>query len=282
VTWLPDPESFLSGEHGEVGGRRGALRRGADAALDRWLGLRGVLRDIDAVAAGVPPREVLVASVYRPPGEMLAAALPSLRSDRHRVRLALGSTGEPALPGTAASDLAGGKFENLNVLVGDEPHPDWLLVVDDDVVLPPRFLDRIVGLAEHFDLALAQPAQSLASHAAWRVARRRPKSILRETRFVEIGPVTLFSRRAAEELLPFPPLRFGWGLDLAWAAHAHERGWRLGIADALAVRHETGTVGSAYSAAAAIEEAQSFLSTRPYLSSAAAQETLTTHRSMKR
>jgi hypothetical protein len=293
---LPDPESFLSGEHGEVGGRRGALRRGADTALDRWLGLKGVLRDIDAVAAGVPPRDVLVASVYRPPGEMLAAALPSLRSDRHRVRLALGSTGEAALPGTAASHLAGGKCENLNVLVGardghggagsdasaGSAHPDWLLVVDDDVVLPPRCLDRMVGLAEHFDLALAQPAQSLASHAAWRVARRRPKSILRETRFVEIGPVTLFSRRAADELLPFPPLRFGWGLDLAWAAHAHERGWRLGIADALAVRHETGTVGSAYSAAAAIEEAQSFLSTRPYLSSAAAQETLTTHRSIKR
>jgi hypothetical protein len=246
--------------------------------LDRALSR--ALHAIDEIAARVPPRDVLVASVYRPPGEMLAAALPELRSDRHRVRLALGSTGPPSLPDTSHGDLPGGKFENLNALIAGRT-ADWLLVVDDDVVLPHRFLDRMVALAEHFDLALAQPAQSLASHAAWRVARRRPRSVLRETRFVEIGPVTLFRREAAAELLPFPPLRYGWGLDLAWAATALQNGWRLGIADALAARHEAGTVGSAYSSDAAIEEAREFLSDRPYLSSAAAQETLVTHRRLK-
>jgi hypothetical protein len=279
VTPLPDPETFLSGEHGEVGGRHGALRRAADLALDRRLAASGALRAIDAAAGRVPPRDVLVASVYRPPGELLAAALPQLESRRHRVRLALGSTGAPTLPDTAAGQLGGGKFENLNALVGGDA-ADWLLVVDDDVVLPPRFLDRMIGLAEHFGLELAQPAQSLASHAAWRVARRRPRSVLRETRFVEIGPVTLFSRVAVGELLPFPALRYGWGLDLAWAFTASNNGWRVGIADALPVRHEAATVGSAYSPDAAIEEAQRFLSTRPYLSSAAAQETLVTHRKL--
>jgi hypothetical protein len=230
-----------------------------------------VLRSIDAAAERTPARDVMVASVFRPPGDTLTAALPALDSERHRVRRMLGST----------ADLHGGKFENLNALIG-EVEADWLVVVDDDVVLPDRFLDRMIGLCEAFDLALAQPAQSLASHAAWRVARRRPRSLLRETRFVEIGPVTVFRRDAAEELLPFPPLRYGWGLDLAWAATALDRGWRLGIADALAVRHESGTVGSAYSADAAIEEARQFLSTRPYLSSAAAQETLATHRRLPR
>jgi hypothetical protein len=279
VTRLPDPETFLSGEHGEVGGRRGALRRAADSALDRWLAASGTLRAIDAAADRIPPRKVLLASVYRPPGDRLAAALPALTSDRHDVRLALGSTGAATLPDTHAQDLAAGKFDNLNTLIGPATEtPDWTLVVDDDVVLPPRFLDRMIALAELFGLALAQPAQSLGSHAAWRVARRRPRSILRETRFVEIGPVTLFRRDAAGELMPFPPLRYGWGLDLAWAATALERGWRLGIADALAVRHEAATVGSAYSADAAIAEAQQFLAERQYLSSAAAQETLATHR----
>jgi hypothetical protein len=274
---LPDPESFLSGEHGEVGGRRGTLRRAADTALDRWLEAGGTLRSLDAAADRVPPREVLVASVYRPPGELMHGALLEMASSRHRIRLALGSTGAATLPDTALHDLHAGKFENLNALIGDAT-ADWLLVVDDDVVLPERFLDRMIAVCESLDLALAQPAQSLASHAAWRVARRRPRSILRETRFVEIGPVTIFRRDAAEELLPFPPLRYGWGLDLAWAAVALERGWRLGIADALAVRHESASVGSAYPAEAAIEEAREFLSTRPYLSSAAAQETLVTHR----
>jgi hypothetical protein len=84
---------------------------------------------------------------------------------------------------------------------------------------------------------------------------------------VEIGPVTAFSRRAQDELLPFPPLRYGWGLDLHWAALAAERGWRLGIVDALPVRHESSPVGAAYSADAAIEEAQRFLADRPYLQS---------------
>jgi hypothetical protein len=268
VTPLPDPGSFLSGEHGEVGGRRGALRRAADRALDAWLRASGTLRELDAAAARTPPRDVLVASVYRgwPPPQ-----LDELASRRHRVERAFGSIDE----------LGGGKFENLNALIADA-RPDWLFVVDDDVQLPPRFLDRMLALCEAFGLALAQPAQSLASHAAWHVARRRPFSLLRETRFVEIGPVTVFGREAASELLPFPPLRYGWGLDLAWAATAIERGWRLGIADSLPVRHESATVGSAYPAEAAIAEARQFLVKRPYLSSAAAQETLATHRRLPR
>jgi hypothetical protein len=287
LTALPDPETFLSGEHGEVGGRRGALRRAADVALDRWLATSGALGRIDLVGESVPPRDVLVASVYRPPGDLLHEALLEMASSRHRVRLAIGSTGAASLPDTAAHDLGGGKFENLNALIGggalgaDSRDPDWLLVVDDDVVVPERFLDRMIALAEHFGLALAQPAQSLASHAAWRVARRRPRSLLRETRFAEIGPVTLFGREAIAELLPFPDLRYGWGLDLAWASVARDRGWRVGIADALPVKHESASVGSSYPAGEAIEEAQRFLSTRPYLSSTAAQETLATHRSLR-
>jgi hypothetical protein len=267
----PAPESFLSGEHGEVGGRRAALRRAADRALDAWLAASGVLRALDAAAEATPPRDVIVASVYRPPGDLLTAARPALESSRHRTQHRFGST----------ADLHGGKFENLNALIG-EPAADWLAIVDDDVVLPQRFLDRMIALCEAFDLALAQPAQSLASHAAWQVTRRRPGSILRETRFVEIGPVTVLRRDAIDELVPFPPLRYGWGLDLAWAATALERGWRLGIADALAVRHESAKVGSVYSADAAIDEAREFLSTRPYLSSAAAQEALATHRRLPR
>ena len=83
----------------------------------------------------------------------------------------------------------------------------------------------------------------MRSHAAWRVTRRRPLSLARRTDFVEIGPVTIFSRRAAAELTPFPELRFGWGLDNHWGALARERGWRLGILDALPVRHECAAGG---------------------------------------
>jgi hypothetical protein len=181
---------------------------------------------------------------------------------------------------TVAEDLAGGKFENLNRVIGAAGHSesDWLLVVDDDVRFPRAFLDRFVAVCEAFRLDLAQPAQTLRSHSAWKVTRRRPASLVRETRFVEIGPVTAFSRRAAAELLPFPELRYGWGLDLHWSALAGQRGWRLGVVDALPVRHESGLVAAGYSRDEAIDEAARFLADRPYLASARTNEVLAVHR----
>jgi hypothetical protein len=207
-------------------------------------------------------------------------ALPRLRSTHHDVTLLFGSTGstvDELAEHTAVTEMRAGKFENLNELWPGEGL-DWTLVVDDDVGLPDRFLDRFVGVAERFDLAMAQPAQSHASHAAWSVTRRRGGALLRETRFVEIGPVTAFRRDAAAELIPFPPLRYGWGLDAHWAAVAEERGWRLGIVDALPVRHDEGTVAATYSGDEAIEEARRFLADRPYVQSARLQETLAVHR----
>jgi hypothetical protein len=240
---------------------------------------------VDRLARAQPARRVLVASVYRP-GSLLADALPGLRSERHAVTFALGAVGtaSPSLAGhTVAEGLGGGKFENLNrVLAGAGADFDWILAVDDDLVLPPRFLDRFVALCERFGLDLAQPAQSQRSHSAWRVTRRRPASLVRETRFVEIGPLTAFGRRAAAALLPFPELRFGWGLDLHWAALAEERGWRVGVVDATPVRHESATVGSAYPRAEAEAEAAAFLESRPRLPASRAGEVVAVHRRVRR
>jgi len=272
----PDPASFLSGEPRGIVGRRAqtaALVR--DRTLDARLRFGGVRRKLDKLVADVPPRNVRVLSVYRPPAGPLVASMGRLRSRRHGVSYGFGSLGGvvPSLAAeTVVADMGGGKFENLNHLIGRGA--DWVIVVDDDVQLPARFLDRFVGLCEKFDLGLAQPAQSLRSHAAWGVTRRQPGTLLRETRFVEIGPVTAFRRDVAAVLLPFPELRYGWGLDLHWAALAEEHGWKLGVVDALAVRHETGEVGATYSADAAVAEARSFLASRPYVTSDRAQETL--------
>jgi hypothetical protein len=170
------------------------------------------------------------------------------------------------------------RLEGLDNATVPAPAPDWVLAVDDDVRLPGAFVDRFVAVCEAFGLDLAQPAQTLRSHSAWKVTRRRPASLVRETRFVEIGPVTAFGRRAAAELLPFPELRYGWGLDLHWAAIAGQRGWRLGVVDALPVRHESGLVAAAYSREDAEAEAAGFLADRPYLSSARAGEVLAVHR----
>ncbi len=279
----PEPEEFLSGETGHVAGiRRTLSRRFGDALLD--LRARSAAASLDRIAAAIPRRSVLALSVYRPDRSQVESAAGELQRTRHELHLRLGSTGAalPALAdSTAATNLGGGKFQNLNTLLEGEQSFDWLLVFDDDVELPPRFLDRFLGVAERLDLALAQPAQTLMSHAAWRVTRRRAGSLARETRFVEIGPVTAFRRDAALELTPFPDLRYGWGLDLHWAALAQGRGWRLGIVDALPVKHERSPVATAYGHEEAIEEARNFLSGRPFVPAAQAQETLVTHRKVQ-
>jgi hypothetical protein len=207
------------------------------------------------------------------PGEpgLLDAAQAELARSRHDVFFASVSAGTK------------GKFENLNALLAEHPprDSDWLLVVDDDVALPPAFLDAFIFLAERFSLKLAQPAHRHRSHAAWRVTRRRLGSLVRETAFVEIGPVCAFHADTFEALLPFPPLRVGWGLDAHWSAVAQHNGWRLGVIDATPIRHGLRPIAAAYDRQAAIDEATAFLANRPYIPAAKAGRTIATHRRLR-
>ncbi|MCA1689738.1 MAG: glycosyltransferase [Actinobacteria bacterium] len=258
-------DDFLSGESGTVGGRRDLVRRAADAVLDLELAVR--LRACRG--GGRPRRRVLVLTVVRPEHAGLRArAAAELRRSPHEVTLA------------ACPPGGRGKFENLGTLLVAHPPDgyDWLLVLDDDVELPRGFLEHFLGLAERFDLRLAQPAHRHCSHAAWRLTRRRPGSLVRETRFVEIGPVTALHRETFAALLPFPNLRMGWGLDAHWAAVAARHGWRLGVVDATPIGHRARPAGDAYSRAQAIDEARAFLAARPYLPAAESQRTLAVHR----
>lgn len=265
-----DTEDFLSGESGTVGGLD-VLRRGIrDGLIDAGELVGGRRLRLALAARRQPPRRrVLVLGVERPERRALAGAIRAeLLRSRHAVEL------HTRLPGGR------GKFENLNRLLAAHPAEgyDWLLVVDDDVVLPRGFLDRLLFLAERLDLQLVQPAHRARSHAAWRVTRRRAGVLARQTPFVEIGPITAFARSTFPALLPFPAVRMGWGLDLHWAALARDRGWRCGVLDAVAVRHSAAPAGEAYSRAAAITEARALLAERPYLRACEAQTTLRTYR----
>jgi GT2 family glycosyltransferase len=266
---MPGPD-FLSGYSGTMEGRRARLAGAADAALDaaqvpRRTALARAARDQP------PRRRVLVTGVDRPELDgLMDAARAELAGSRHQVEFAVAD-------GTGGR----GKFENLNALLAAHPADghDWLLVVDDDVVLPPGFLDLFLFCAERFGLRLAQPAHRLNSHTAWSVTRRRPNSVVRETSFVEIGPVTAFHSDTFGELLPFPDLRMGWGLELHWAAIARGRGWPIGVVDATPIRHSVAAVGERYDADTAVAEAQEFLASRPYVPAREANRTLVVHRS---
>ncbi len=261
-----DPD-YLSGRSGTLG-RRDLLAgtvRDARANLTAFRLRHGLAR----WASETPKRRVLVASVVRPENAKRAAKTAAeLEASHHEVVLST----LPPRPGA-------GKWANLNRALGhDVPRGfDWLLVVDDDVVLPRGFLDAFIALAERYHFRLAQPAHAFASHAAWEVTRRRPDLLARRTRFVEIGPVTAIRADAFHVLLPFPDLQMGWGLDAYWGAVAERNGWPVGIVDATPVRHLR-PVAATYPRAEAMAEAEAFLAGQPYVTREQAGQVLAEHR----
>lgn len=230
---------------------------------------------------------VAVFGIYREPVHRMVAAIGELRVSGHKSRIYLGAMGRAApelVDETVAEYLSAGKFQNLNGLIAAAPlhDVDWILLIDDDVVLPGGFLDAFLAVCERLDLGLAQPAQTRYSNANWPVTRRKLLSVARETSFVEIGPVTAIRRDVLELLIPFPiDLRFGWGLDFHWAAIMVNAGLRMGVVDATAVRHTDRAVASTYSWDAAQEEGRRFLATVPHLPTTVGYRTVRTHRVLR-
>lgn len=131
---------------------------------------------------------------------------------------------------------AGAKFELCNRLLASVPRPAELVVADDDVALDGA-LDRLLDIAARARLDLCQPAHAEDSIYSHDVTARHPDVIARLTRFVEIGPLFCVRGRGLDRVLPFPKrIGMGWGLDVRWARLAR-RGLRLGVVDAVAMRH---------------------------------------------
>jgi hypothetical protein len=262
---------YLSGASGTLGRRALLAGRARDVAADALTvpQRRAVRR---AARTEPPRRRVVVAGVARPELASVSDAIAAeLARSRHEVTLAF----TPGTPGA-------GKWANLRAALAAHTldGSDWLIIADDDVVLPPGFLDAFVLLAERFGLALAQPAHAFASHAAWPVTRRRPGVLARRTRFVEIGPVTAIHATAFGVVLPFPDLAMGWGLDAHWSAQTAAAGLALGVVDATPIRHLR-PIAATYPRAAAEEEAARFLANRPYVTRAQAAETLSAWRTLR-
>ena len=204
----PDPD-FLSGESGTVRGLRRPPLRALDTALD--LEARPRLRRIDRAARSQPAaRSVLVLGVERP-GRLMTTLRAELHRTRHEVQMHTVAMGDA------------GKFEHLNALLAAHPAAghDWLLVVDDDVVVGPRFLDRFLLCAERRRSA-ARPARPPAPLArrlggdAAAAGRRRARVALRRDRAADrVRGAGLRDAAAVPG-----QLRMGWGLDAHWGAVA--------------------------------------------------------------
>lgn len=190
--------------------------------------------------------EVLVTGVYLADRPNTAAHLVYECASARRVRatqrwiaLAPEGAGDCDLPCTV--DIRREripKFQLINELTADAARFDWILLLDDDVELPPCFLDRFIAIAEACDFALCQPARTADSYIDHPIVMENPGVRARRTRFVEIGPVTAIRRDAAALILPMPAdSGMGWGLDYVWPHIMEKAGLKMGIVDATPIAH---------------------------------------------
>ena len=219
-----------------------------DAAAD--IRIASAVRRLQKAAQQTPPQTILLASVEVPLRKAdLARVVKQISSrTRHHVTTAI----------TAMAPV--GKYDNIARAISpfDLTQYDWLLVIDDDIEIPDGFLDILLYFGHAHQLKLAQPAHKFRSYSTYRITERHWASLARYTGYVECGPVTLFHRDTFSDLMPFPSLRWAWGLDVKWSDIAHRRGWKLGIVDAIPIAHLR-PVGKSYDYKAAREEAEEFI-----------------------
>jgi len=190
---------------------------------------------------------------YRPEPELLASLFASLAEACASLRLHLLVCDNSPEPDAAAAiaampQLAGGAFatvdvqrsatnvgfgrgHNANAKRGNSP---WLLVVNQDCIVEPGALERLVSTA----------AADEARVAAWEMRQipyEHPKAYdpaTLDSPWVS-GAATLFRREAFEQAGGFDDAIFMYGedVDLSWRLRA--KGWRLTYQPGCAIVHRT-------------------------------------------
>jgi hypothetical protein len=220
-----------------------------DAVFDARLRLNNGRQALRRDATNGPACKVLIATVEVPGREAeTARVLQGLARTRHHVEFATIKMGDR------------GKFDNINAALEgiDVAQYDWLVVTDDDITTPDGLLDQCLHLAAKGDLKIFQPAHCFNSYTTFKLTHRHWNRLARVTHFVESGPLTGFHRDMVAKLLPFPSMRWAWGLDVYWSEIARAEGWNIGIIDALPIRHLR-PIANSYGFFTAMEEARGFL-----------------------
>lgn len=198
-----------------------------DVALDTALAEAGYPAWQAARCAAAPKRAVLVVITARPePFQPIVPLAQSLGHARHHVEVVMDTRGHVW------------RLTKINAALAARAAPfDWLVIADEDVTVGAAFLDCFLVAAEAAGLVLAQPAHRIHSHASYAVTQRVARSVVRLTRFVEVGPIVAVHRSILPQIAPFPETMWGWGVDFLWADAARREGWRIGVVDAAPFEH---------------------------------------------
>lgn len=132
------------------------------------------------------------------------------------------------------------KFQIIETLLAQEnlADYDYLLLCDDDVVLPRQFLDSFIALQERLGFAIAQPARTSNSYIDHPIVEQQRGVLARQTLFVEIGPVVSFHKSVYDLVFPFDLTSpMGWGYENVWSYLLTQRNMKMGIIDGVPVDH---------------------------------------------
>lgn len=93
---------------------------------------------------------------------------------------------------------------------------DAIWVVDDDMRMKTKSINRMFTIFSKYDLLLAQPSFSEKGYIAWPITRHDPKCVLRYTNFIENNACVI-----ATEVIPlfmetFKDAGTGFGVDFIW------------------------------------------------------------------
>lgn len=140
----------------------------------------------------------------------------------------------------------GGRSELLNRLVEIVPDDDqWVLVCDDDVEFVGCEPSELVALARTAGIDMIQPCHAASSEHSYEFNVCRPFVVARLTGTIEVGPVFTVSPTLRHTVFPLDTESpMGWGLEAAWSRLV-DRGLRLGVADAVPIKH-IASVGREY------------------------------------
>ena len=132
------------------------------------------------------------------------------------------------------------KFQLINELLAkeDSTQYDYVLLIDDDIVLPDRFIDQFISLQSDLDFSIAQPARTSNSYINLPIVEQQRGVLARQTLFVEIGPVVSFHKSVYDLVFPFDMTSaMGWGYGNVWSYLLAQNNLKMGIIDNVAVDH---------------------------------------------
>lgn len=244
---------FFDGQYGSVRGGRSRDAGLKDLVCDGLLALNRSRSGIRS-GPGAERQRILVTGVE----------VAGREADVHAVIDRLAQTRRHVVVRSVVPMGDFSKFGNIDRAIaaaGGLGGFDWLVIIDDDVAFADGLLDDLIAFGRAADLSLLQPAHAFSSYASYDLTIRRRASLVRKTRFVEIGPVTLIRSDVFDLLLPFPQSRWCYGIDVLWSALASRHGFRMGVIDGSPIQHLR-PVGGSYNFEAARAEGRAFLATR--------------------